>query len=127
MVVDASAVIEVLRNTPKGEAVADRIADAGGRFHAPHLLDIEVTNGLRRLCVYGDFHPEQGLQMLDLLNAMRIVRHPHGDLLARVWHLRNTVKSYDALYIALAELLDVPLVTTDGKLAKAHGHTARIE
>ena len=64
--------------------------------------------------------------MTDLLD-LPVHRHPHDILLPRIWELRRSVTAYDAAYVALAEALDAPLLTRDGKLARSHGHRARIE
>ena len=58
---------------------------------------------------------------------LRIERHPHGVLAARAWELRDAFSAYDAMYVALAELLEAPLVTADAKLQRGHGHRARVE
>jgi predicted nucleic acid-binding protein len=64
---------------------------------------------------------------LDDLLALPIRRHSHRLLLDRVWALRNNLSAYDAFYVALAEVLDAPLITRDGRLARTKGHKARIQ
>ncbi len=66
-------------------------------------------------------------QALQDLRALSIVRYPHDVLLPRIWELRSSLTAYDAAYVALAEVLDAALLTCDGKLARSHGHDARIE
>ncbi|MFL5429983.1 MAG: type II toxin-antitoxin system VapC family toxin, partial [Myxococcales bacterium] len=61
------------------------------------------------------------------LADLPLQRHPHHDLIPRVWELRSSLTAYDAVYVALAEILDAPLVTRDGKLLRAHGHRARVD
>ena len=67
---------------------------------------------------------EEAIQDLGLL---RIVRHAHLDLAGRAWELRHTFTAYDAIYLALAESLDATIVTCDGPLGAARGHSARVE
>lgn len=96
-------------------------------IHAPHLLDVEVVQALRRLEAAGAIDARRGREALEDLNLLRLVRHPHAPLLDRMWAMRHNLTAYDALYVALAEVLDAPLVTTDGRLASAPGHAARVE
>jgi predicted nucleic acid-binding protein len=127
IVVDASAVLEVLLNTRAGSRVADRLFGAGETLHAPHLLDLEVAQVLRRYAAAGDLDPQRGMQALEDLVDFPLTRYPHDIFLSRIWELRNNLTAYDAAYVALAEALAVPLVTRDAALASAAGHTARIE
>lgn len=127
IVLDASAAIELLLATETGEVVARRIADPLEVLHAPHLLSAEVAQVLRRYEAAGTISAEEGAAALDDLVALDIERHDHDDLLGRVWDLRSNLTSYDALYVALAEILDAPLLTLNRKVARAPGHTANIE
>lgn len=127
IVADASAVLEVLIGTDAAERVSARLLDPAETLHAPHLLDVEVAQALRRYVAAGDLAARQGAQALDDLLELPIRRHPHGLLLERAWQLRQSVTAYDAMYVALAEALGAPLVTRDGRLARAHGHRARVD
>ena len=127
IVVDASAVIEVLLNTAAGEAVADRVLEPSETRAAPELLDLEVLQVLRRYARVGDIDSERGQQAVDDLADLPIVRYPHDLFLQRIWELRDNVTAYDAAYIALAEALDGALLTRDERLASAPGHEATIE
>lgn len=127
IVADASAVLEVLLNTRVGPRVADRLFATGETLHAPHLLDLEVVQVLRRYAAAGDLDPQRGLQVLEDLVDFPLTRYPHDIFLSRIWELRDNFTAYDAAYIALAEALAVPLITRDAALASAAGHTARIE
>jgi predicted nucleic acid-binding protein len=127
IVVDASAVLELLLRTDKGIKVQERVLDPDESLHAPHLIDIEVTQTLRRLVSLRQITAARGKQALEDHGALAIKRAEHKDLLERVWTLRDSVTAYDAAYVVLAEILDAPLVTCDAKLARSHGHKARIE
>jgi predicted nucleic acid-binding protein len=127
IVVDASAVIEVLLGTPAATRVAERLFDGGETLHAPHLLDVETAQVLRRYALAGALGAERGVEALEDLADFPITRYPHQPFLFRIWELRNNVTAYDAAYIALAEALDATLVTRDARLASAAGHRARIE
>ncbi len=127
IVVDASAVIEVLLNTPAGLRAADRLFADGETLHAPHLLDLEVAQVLRRYALSAELDSARGAQALEDLAALPLSRYPHDVLLPRIWELRHNVTAYDAAYIALAEALAAPLVTRDAALAASRGHAARIE
>lgn len=99
----------------------------GEVLRAPHLLDVEVTQVLRRLEGAGVLEPGRARTALGDLRALRLVRHPHGPLLGRVWELRHDLSAYDGLYIALAEALKVPLVTTERRQSGSPGHRARVK
>jgi len=127
MVVDASVLVEVLLNMPSGERVAHRLSDPDETLHAPHLVDLEVAQTLRRYEAAGEMSPERARQGLLAFLQMPLERHPHWPLLDRIWELRRNLTSYDAAYIALAEALDAPLLTCDRRLAAAPGHRAVVE
>jgi predicted nucleic acid-binding protein len=127
IVVDASVVVEVLLNTPAGTQIAERLFDPDETLHAPHLLDVEVAQVLRRYTRTGELDADRGLQALEDLVDFPLTRYPHDLFLLRIWELRHNVTAYDAAYIALAESLGVPLLTRDAALASAPGTRARIE
>jgi predicted nucleic acid-binding protein len=127
MVLDASAVIEWLLGLKLAESVLTRMADPDRVLHAPHLLAVEVASVIRRYVRSGALATTRGEQALADLADTDIVRHPHEPLLPLIWRLRANLTSYDAAYIALAEALQVPLVTLDVRLADAPGHGARID
>jgi predicted nucleic acid-binding protein len=127
IVVDASALIEVLLRTPAAMAVDRWLFDPRRTLHAPHLLDIEVAQVVRRYAAKGEIDGERGRAALADLADFPLHRYPHEFLLPRVWDLRNNLTAYDAVYVALAEALGAPLLTRDQRLAAATGHHARVE
>ena len=127
IVVDASALLEVLLNTPAGTRVAHRLFAEDETLHAPHLLDVEVAQALRRYALAGDLDAARGLQAVEDLADFPLTRYPHDLFLPRIWELRHNVTVYDAAYIALAETLAAPLVTRDAGLASAARRYTRIE
>jgi predicted nucleic acid-binding protein len=127
IVVDASAVLEVLVQTPAASYVADRLFAPGESLHAPHLLDVEVAQVVRRYGKRGGVRKARRREMLQDLRRMPLERYGHRALLGRVWELREHVTAYDAAYLALAEALGCPLVTRDARLASAGGHRAQID
>jgi predicted nucleic acid-binding protein len=127
IVVDASALIEFLLQTQLGTQVEARLFRGQDEFHAPHLVDVEVTQALRRLVRTGEVPADRAADALADLAGLDLQRHAHVDLLERAWKLRANITSYDAMYVALAEALDGPLITCDAPLAKAPGHRATIE
>ena len=98
----------------------------GESVHAPHLVDLEVANALRKLAGRREVTGDRARAALEDWGDARIVRHPHANLLDRIWQLQAGVNAYDAAYLALAEALVAPLVTCDGRLARSSGHRARI-
>ncbi|HEX4602219.1 MAG TPA: type II toxin-antitoxin system VapC family toxin [Gemmatimonadales bacterium] len=127
IVVDASAMVELLLRTPAAALVAQRVFQPSETLHAPQVLDLEVAQVLRRYATRAELTPARGAQAIELLLQFPIERYPHEPLLRRIWRLRDTLTAYDAAYIALAEVLDAPLLTRDQRLARAPGHRARVE
>jgi predicted nucleic acid-binding protein len=127
IVVDASALLEVLLRTPAAQAVEERLFDEGETLHTPHLADVEVAQVIRRYAAMGDIDGERGEAALDDLAVFPMQRYPHDFLLPRIWQLRNNLTAYDAVYVALAEVLEARLLTRDRRLAAAAGHRASIE
>ncbi len=126
IVLDASALLELLLGTPAAPAVSRRISAAGGTLHAPHLLDIEIAQVLRRYVRSGQISPERGAEAIEDLADFPIRRYPHAVLLPRIWELWHNVTAYDAAYLALAEAMDAPLLTRD-KALKTAATRARVE
>ena len=116
IVVDASTVVAALLH--RGLA---REQLAREQLHAPHLLDTEVAHALRRRVAAGQLTADAGWTALHTLGRLGMTRHAGFPVAARVWELRDNVSAYDATYVALAEQLGCPLVTTDARLSKAPG------
>ncbi|HWD28364.1 MAG TPA: type II toxin-antitoxin system VapC family toxin [Rhizomicrobium sp.] len=127
IVVDASAVVESLLGMPSAPAVEAVMFASHQTLHAPHLVDVEVAQVVRRMVAHGGVDRERGLAALEQLIDLRVHRYPHYALLPRIWELRNNLTAYDAAYVALAEALNAPLLTRDRRLAAAAGHRAKIE
>ena len=127
IVVDASALLEVLLRTPTAPAVERLLFASQQTLHAPHLLDVEVAQVIRRYAANRDIDSERGRMALADLADLALLRYPHDFLLPRIWSLRNNLTAYDAAYVALAEALGAPLLTRDRRLAAASGHRAQIE
>ena len=127
IVLDASAVIEILLQTRAGSSLTERLLSPDTALQAPYLLQVEVAQVLRRFCARGELQPERARQALADLLDFPVELHSHDLLLPRAWELRENLTVYDAVYIALAELLEAPLLTRDRRLAAARGHTARTE
>lgn len=127
IVLDASAVIDWLLQTSAGQQIEKRIYSRNESLHAPHLLDLEVAQVLRRLVRDGTVSAQRAGQAIEDLVDLRITRYPHSLLLPRIWQCRNNLSAYDAAYIALAEKLRAPLMTRDARLASTPGPIAQIE
>lgn len=122
LVVDASAVLELLLRRPIAAALEAHVVDHGLDLHAPHLLDVEVLSALRRLVASRDASAARADEAVTDLLDMPIERYPHDLLVRRAWQLRRNLSSYDAVYLALAEALPegrVQLLTTDRRFARA--------
>jgi predicted nucleic acid-binding protein len=127
IVVDASALLEVLLQTELGARVEARLFRDDDELHAPHLVDVEIVQGLRRLVRTGELSSGRADEAIADLTDLDLHRHAHLDLLDRAWKLRDNITAYDAMYVTLAEAIEAPIVTCDSPLAKAPGHRARIE
>jgi predicted nucleic acid-binding protein len=127
IVVDASALLEVLLRTPAAQEVDRRLFESRRTLHAPPLVDVEVAQALRRYAAAGEIDRGRGSVALVDLADFPIRRYPHDFLLARVWELRNNFTAYDAVYVALAEALDAPLLTRDRRLSAAARRHVGIE
>lgn len=127
IVVDASAVVELLLQLDAAEVLMDRLFLSGESLHAPQLLDVEVTQVIRRYARAGDLTPARGAEAVRDLADLPITRHGHLPLLDRMWQLRNNATAYDAAYIALAEALDAVLVTRDAAVARVPGRRLSVE
>jgi predicted nucleic acid-binding protein len=116
IVVDASAALSALLNAgPARQAVGSQ------QLHVPHLIDSEIANGLRRKVAGGEIGPNAGWAALDTWRHLGMLRYPVFAILGRIWQLRDNLSAYDASYVALAEGLECPLLTTDGRISRAPG------
>ena len=127
IVLDASAALDWLLQTAAGQRIEQRIYSHHESLHAPHLLDLEVGQVLRRLVREGAVSAQRAEQAIEDLLDLRIARYPHFVLLHRIWQLRHNLSAYDAAYVALAENLGAGLLTRDARLASVSGLTASIE
>jgi predicted nucleic acid-binding protein len=126
IVVDASVVVTALADDgPDGDAVRARLR--GERLVAPHLIDVEVLSAWRRLAAAGAIDDRRATLAIEDLRSLRVERVSHVELLERCWELRSNLTVYDAAYVALAELLDIALLTADTRLATAPGVRCPVE
>lgn len=126
IVVDASVVVDLLLRRRAAD-LNGRLLLEGTMLHAPQLLDLEVVSAIRRFVRLGEVSAETGGYAVAGLGVFPLDRHGHARLIARVWSLRDIMSAYDASYVALAEILEAPLVTRDAKLARVGGHAAVVE
>jgi predicted nucleic acid-binding protein len=127
IVLDASAAIDWLLQTDAGRRIEKRIYSRGESLHAPHLLDLEIVQVLRRLvreAAVSALRADQAIQ--DLLD-LRVTRYPHFIFLSHIWRRRHNLSAYDAAYLALAEEIGATLITRDRRLSSASPHSASIE
>lgn len=118
-VLDASVVVELVLVTRTGMEIGRRLADPAVSLHSPELVDLEVLNTIRRYVQAKRVTPSRATVAVRNLIELDLQRHRHGPMLERIWARRSNVTAYDAAYITLAEILDGPLLTTDGRLARA--------
>lgn len=127
LVPDASAVLAALTvDCEAGETARARLAGSGP-LHAPHLLDLEVLSGLRGLLMGHKLTARRTDQSRRDFWNLAVTRHPHRALAERVWQLRHNLTVYDAAYVALAEVLDAPLLTADAALPDVPGVACAVE
>ena len=122
-----SAAIDWLLQTSAGQRIERRIYSHNESLHAPHLLDLEVPQVLRRLVREGTITAHRADEAIRDLLDLRITRYPHFALLPRIWQLRHNFSAYDAAYIVLAEQLGAALLTRDRRLASAPHHALTID
>ena len=127
IVVDASALFEALVGGSPPRSLSSRLFGPDQALHAPHLIDLEIANAMRRYVSIGQINATRARVAFEDLADLRLRRYPHDFLLPRIWELRNNLTAYDAAYIALAEFLGAPLLTCDERLARSPGHAARVE
>lgn len=120
IVLDASACIEWLLGADAAEEVAHHLLSAS-TVHAPQLLSVEVTQVLRRYTIRDELDQRRATAALDDLADLDVAYHDHAPLLPAIWQRRATLTAYDAAYVALADVLDAPLLTLDQRLAAAPG------
>jgi predicted nucleic acid-binding protein len=122
IVLDSSAAVDyLLGREPEAEWVRQQLHDARWRIRVPHLFDVEVVGVLRRHVLAHELRAGDAHARVRLLAELPARRYPHVQLLGRAWELHPTVNTPDACFVALAEALNVPLVTTDRRLARARG------
>lgn len=117
MIVDASALLEVLLRSPAASQLEAVMFEAAAGLHAPHLIDVEAAQVIREFALGGKISASIGADALADLAGFPLRRYPHDFLLPRIWELRHAISAYDASYVALAEVLDMPLLTRDARLA----------
>ena len=127
MVIDSSAALELLLDTARGRLLNERIRAESVEIHAPHLVDLEIAQVLRRYVLRGSLDAARGMRALRHWRSLQVERYEHRRFLDRVWELRHNVSAYDAVYVALAEALSTVLLTADRRLAAAPGLAGRIE
>ncbi|MGH7775630.1 MAG: type II toxin-antitoxin system VapC family toxin [Candidatus Dormibacterales bacterium] len=116
IVVDASAAVAALLNAGPARQML-----AADQLHAPHLIDSEVANALRRNEASGGISPGSASGALEIWSRLGLIRYPIIGVIRRVWELRANLSAYDASYVALAEALGCALVTCDGRIGRAPG------
>jgi predicted nucleic acid-binding protein len=129
LVVDASAVTELLLGRAAGDTVAEELRNHQFDLHAPHVLDLEVLSALRRLVAAGHLTAERAAEAIVDMLALPLDRHAHYALVPRIWELRENLTAYDATYVALAEAVadeGASLITTDARLARAASALSRV-
>lgn len=126
IVVDASVVLDLLLRAGAVEAIEEHLFRSFGGLHAPHLLDVEVAQVIRRHALRRTIGSDRAQLAMRDMASLPVIRHSHEILLPRIWDLRHNLTTYDAAYVALAEALDAPLLTRDQGIAGSQGIMARV-
>lgn len=120
LVIDASVLADALCGSgPTADAAREAIR--GRRWAAPEHLRIETFSVIRGRTLGGKLSPETGERAVRRLSGVVVRTVSCSALLDRMWQLRDNLSGYDAAYVAVAELLAVPLVTGDRRMAAAPG------
>ena len=128
IVLDASAVVAILVGSgPGAERIWEKVEAPGESLHVPHVMELEVLHALRRQALLGTLSRQRSSEALADLGNISFARYPHTPLIGRIWELKENLTAYDAVYVALAEALDAPLITMDARLARAPGIRAEVE
>jgi predicted nucleic acid-binding protein len=125
VVVDASLILAIIAGDDRSPQLLDRIASH--EMHAPHFIDLEVIQTVRKTVLHKHATLTAANASLATFARLPILKHAHSPLLERIWELRDNFSAYDATYVALAELLGVPLLTRDARMSRATGHRVPIE
>ncbi len=126
LVVDASCLFEVVADTPRAGEIAARLAADADQM-APQVIDVEVLGVIRAHYLRGHLDGTAAGQAVADLRDWPGDRMGNRWLLDRAWELRDSVRGWDAFYIAVAEAFEAPLLTLDARLARAHGIRCRVE
>jgi predicted nucleic acid-binding protein len=127
IVLDASALVDWLLQTVPGRQIGARIFSHSETLHAPHVVDLEVAQVMRRMVREAVVSPQRADVVIQDLLDLRLTRYPHFLLLPHIWRMRHNLSAYDASYIALTEHLGATLITRDARLASSPGRRVRIE
>jgi predicted nucleic acid-binding protein len=122
-VVDASVFVELLRKGERAVVVEERLDAEEHKLWAPHLVDAEIGHALRRAVRLGEIDADAAGAALWEIDVLPVERVEHELLVHVAWQLRDNFSFYDALYVALALMLDEPLLTFDARLARAGEQT----
>lgn len=127
IVADASAIVAAITGgDDRAERVRERLAIADG-LAAPHLIDLEFVQALRRLVRLGRLSVDRAGDGLENLASLPLDRFPHEPFIDRIWELRDRLSAYDAAYLALAEAIGIPLITCDAALASVARDSVAVE
>jgi len=127
IVLDASAALELLRRAAGHPGLVSKVLRSGETIAAPTIIDLEVTQVLRRFVLTGELSESRAREAIDDHLTLGIVRYPHEGLLKRAWQFRANCTAYDAAYLALAEAVDAVLITCDRRLAAVPGSQAKVD
>lgn len=127
IVLDASAAIDWLLQTPAGQRIEQRIYSQNESLHCPHMMDLEIAQVLRRLVRESIITAHRAQEAIQDVLDLKITRYPHFVFLPRIWHYRHNFSAYDSAYLALTEELGATLLTRDSRFAAAIGRATRVE